>query len=64
MKEPKLKPCPFCGGDAIIYYPAHNTVAVLCSRWKCGAMISIGDARRIDEVAERWNRRQSDEGAD
>lgn len=60
----ELKPCPFCGGKAIVYYPTHNTVAILCSTWKCGAMISMCDARNIDKVAERWNRRANDEQAD
>lgn len=60
MGNNELKPCPFCGGKAIIHYPAHNTVAVLCSRWKCGATVSMCDARNIDKVIERWNRRADD----
>lgn len=61
MSQTELKPCPFCGGEAIIHYPRHNEVAVLCSRWKCGATISTYGARRKDEVIELWNRRADDE---
>jgi Lar family restriction alleviation protein len=61
METVELKRCPFCGADAFIHYPTHNTVAVLCGKWGCGATISVGDARRIDEVIDRWNRRADDE---
>lgn len=57
MTDNKLKPCPFCGGEAIIHYPMHNTVAILCSRWKCGATISMCDTRNIEKVVEHWNTR-------
>lgn len=57
MGNNELKPCPFCGGEAIIHHPTYHTVAVICSRWECGATVSICDARNIDEVVERWNRR-------
>lgn len=57
MERTELKSCPFCGAEAIIHYPAHNTVAVLCSKWKCGATIQMCDVRNIEKVIERWNRR-------
>ena len=60
MEHNELKPCPFCGGEAIIHYPFHNTFAVLCSKWKCGATITMCDTRNIDKVIERWNRRAND----
>ena len=56
----ELKPCPFCGGTAIINYPAHNIAEVLCSRWSCRASISMGGERSLDKVIERWNRRAED----
>ena len=59
MSEIKLKPCPFCGGKAIIarYIDAYSLV--VCE--KCGAesrMVEISEKYCSDEkAAEAWNRR-------
>ena len=52
--RPELKPCPFCGGDAIPD-PAqlHGLSFVVCA--VCGAEgpVSAGD----DDAVENWNKR-------
>ena len=53
----KLKPCPFCGGDAVIM--GKRAVYIMCGNYKCMA--------RTDKYAkpkfakEAWNRRANDE---
>lgn len=60
----KLKPCPFCGGeaDASIYkdedLATHNIVdwyRVGCS--KCGVFFAIPDGYDGGTAAEQWNKR-------
>lgn len=69
LKEMKLKPCPFCGGEAEIY--AGDGVFVICKKCSCRTRSiddrysrsrTIGGA--IDAVIKRWNRREGavDEG--
>ena len=67
----ELKPCPFCGGEAMLISSPHNGIFYIqcCS---CTAM--IGRKRKIvssmvgreffeskDEAIEAWNRRRKDE---
>ena len=54
MNEIKLKPCPFCGGEARLtqYYPGRN-YSVQCS--VCGA-ITLHYTNAVD-AARAWNRR-------
>ena len=61
-----LKPCPFCGGEAIIKMAAQLTlpcVYVKCS--KCGVCtdgITISaEYCANDKASGAWNRRASDE---
>lgn len=56
----RLKPCPFCGGEARvksdILFP--NFFSVICLNEKCGAHVFFyGAERSRSENAHRWNRR-------
>ena len=58
MKIEKLKPCPFCGGKAILYKQRASTLfsethTIGCS--KCG--ISTFEKRTKKQVITLWNRR-------
>ena len=64
MKETKLKPCPFCGGEATTYsydpfdgYQGNLTKYVI-SCTKCAANIETGSKVKSERM---WNRRISDE---
>ena len=63
MSEPKLKPCPFCGGEAKLinilnYYG--DIYWVKCE--ECNAE-TPSDFEK-DEAIAAWNRRANDEHAD
>ena len=75
MSEIKLKPCPFCGADAILYFTPYVSsqplYSIECSR--CSAQIgrsketyqaSKGELHFTseDEAAEAWNRRAERHG--
>lgn len=49
----KLKPCPFCGGEAIIDGCDDTLWIAICK--KCNA--SIGYKETKQEAIEEWNRR-------
>ena len=60
MDEIKLKPCPFCGGDAELIqdrYRGLNTFYVRC--WGCSARTDLEYAEEF--AAELWNGRINDE---
>lgn len=63
MIEIKLKPCPFCGGEAVLH--VEDGVCAICR--KCGCRtISLVDGNysgkpggnAIKAVAEKWNTRK------
>lgn len=57
----KLKPCPFCGGNAhrsIIYMEVSYGYSVMCE--SCG--IATQTEFEEDAVIEAWNRRVDEDG--
>ena len=66
MSEIKLKPCPFCGGEAVIH--VGDGVCVICKECECRT-ISLVDVNlqgkpcggAIYRVIEKWNRRADNE---
>lgn len=52
----ELKPCPFCGGEAFVYYsssPLNGSFSeVICRECKCQTLRLRGD-----KAIEVWNRR-------
>ena len=58
MTEPKLKPCPFCGGKAIMVFRGggdywYDEYSAYCT--KCGA--ETDNYEFADDVVKAWNRR-------
>lgn len=55
----KLRPCPFCGGEAEFYGDC-DMVKVRCSKYDCQCeLISWFD--EPEEAADEWNRRVYEE---
>ena len=58
MTEPKLKPCPFCGGEAKVYRRIFDwetwDYKVECSKCHCAATENY-DTKQ--EAIEEWNTR-------
>lgn len=66
----ELKPCPFCGGEAVTKASA-STLNAYVSCPRCSVVMKQGfkGSKRIEEVlleliAEAWNRRAADEVGD
>ena len=66
MSEIKLKPCPFCGGRAVIH--VGDGVCVICRECNSRTMSLVDgmsqgkpDGGAIYKVAEKWNRRAENE---
>lgn len=70
MSETKLKPCPFCGGEAAIYADKFDKVTVWCER--CGVKMGIeledgcvlvngwqATFETIEDAIKAWNERGS-----
>ena len=63
----KLKPCPFCGGEAEIKYIGNEhtksrSAQIKCKTWGCGIKKTVSAMRfNIDwceeKVIKAWNRR-------
>ena len=63
MTETKLKPCPFCGGEAKVYIE-DKAVSIGCSKCLCGTAWMNGAStteKKIEVAAQDWNRRITDD---
>ena len=66
MNEIKLKPCPFCGGEAVIH--VGGGVCVICKECGCSTT-SLVDGNyqgkphggAIYRVVKKWNRRAGEQ---
>ena len=56
----KLKPCPFCGGEADIRKPATSFGLTRIKCNGCGAFAAFQGRRTRGIPAEYWNRRDGD----
>ena len=65
MSEIKLKPCPFCGGEAVLKRDRAGSHCVKCTN--CGCMTTyqfdFGEGEEVSKrkAADVWNRRVVDE---
>lgn len=65
MSEIKLKPCPFCGGEAILKRDRIGLYCVKCTN--CGCMTTfqfdLGEGEEVSKrkAADIWNRRADNE---
>lgn len=57
MNEIELKPCPFCGWEAHLWF-GNTTVAVACSACEIFGMRHEFGEGCVDRVVEAWNRRK------
>lgn len=64
MPETKLKPCPFCGGEAYLLNESNCMVYVKCKVCKVetgGVHVEAGYCAN-DKAAEAWNKRTPEGG--
>ena len=52
----KLKPCPFCGGEAFEWRTNHR-VFIQCSNFNANSHLVEVRAETEQEAVEAWNRR-------
>lgn len=56
-KEPELKPCPFCGGNAGFINNGERTWSIGCYTSNCYMWGSRGWYASKEEAVKAWNRR-------
>ena len=54
--EDRLKPCPFCGGEAELLNNGHDYFWVICMNRECGCEMSGMDS--LKAAYEQWNTRK------
>ena len=54
--EEKLKPCPFCGGEAFLWRTNH-IVFIQCSNYNANSHLVEVRAKNDKDAIEAWNRR-------
>ena len=60
----ELKPCPFCGGTAIMRENKNSFVPryyVRCGNDNCSVIVTTCNRGTAEEAAEVWNRRVDNE---
>lgn len=57
MLEIELKPCPFCGGEAIDTYNTHHKYIIYCENENCMMNQNEVGYESLEEAIEAWNRR-------
>lgn len=58
MKQIKLEPCPFCGGEAEIKQLGTGRMSTICACTECGASL---ESPETFNHGSHWNRRHSAE---
>ena len=57
----ELKPCPFCGGQAIVvanrYRHGQETYLVKCMRKECDVLPATYEFEDMHDAINAWNRR-------
>ena len=65
MKTPELKPCPFCGGEAVFHefigFKKEVHYTVCCENEECDMSVTTPCSESRIAVAAIWNRRATDE---
>ena len=62
MREEKLKPCPFCGGEALMWR-WNGGVRIDCGNWTLTTpehIVGVG-AKTAEEAIKLWNKRELEE---
>ena len=64
MDNVNLKPCPFCGGKAIVEIGTKSKI-VFCIRCKArtNRFAEYNEEKNEEKAVEAWNRRVNDENA-
>lgn len=62
--DPELLPCPLCGGEAFFMKPAGGVgrATILCAAPDCIEMSMGVRDHRLQDLADRWNRRLEKRG--
>jgi len=60
MSDTKLKPCPFCGGEAKIFSGIIAGVTMIVCE-KCRATVSFGGNETRKQTEKCWNRRKNND---
>ena len=55
----KLKPCPFCGGNAIVRNTGYDSFYVRCENDKCAVVSVTCNRNTSEEAIEAWNTRHN-----
>lgn len=56
-----IKPCPFCGSSATVWYRMDTTATVECNNEYCGCIYGDNMALKDKEAVKLWNRRSYNE---